>query len=335
MPKSRKRHRPKHRHRTGRNPLALDRMLDGIVNEAFKVEAPEVLYHYTSWSGVEGILKSRQFWATAHDCTNDEAELRSADEIITEVARDLRTDSKGAAAVTLDKFLEGYPKLQITQLRTVYLSCFSISRDDQEQWRKYADDGRGVCLGIRVLDEEPPAETDRATKLARVDYSEASLRSTLSAEFKKSLTLLERAQITRHNIELGLLALHRTAAFAAITAKQAKWAAEQEYRRMTVLHREASVEPKVRMSGGKAIRYLTTEVRAHGRKVALAEVIIGPNQVAEQARERFVKLLADCGYETNDMEYPEIVFSGVVPWNSATPQPTVSSTSSAVGAANT
>lgn len=215
MPKSRKHHRPRNRHRARRNPLALDRMLDGIVDEAFKVGAPEVLYHYTPWSGAEGILKSRQFWATAHDCTNDEAELRSADEIITEVARDLRTKSKGAAAVTLDKFLEGYPKLQITQLRTVYLSCFSISRDDQEQWRKYADDGRGVCLGIRVLNEEPPLETDRATKLARVDYSEASWRSTLSAEFKKILPVLERAQLTRRNIELGLLALHRIAAFAA------------------------------------------------------------------------------------------------------------------------
>jgi hypothetical protein len=28
------------------------------------------LYHYTSWAGAEGILTSRQMWATAHDCTN-------------------------------------------------------------------------------------------------------------------------------------------------------------------------------------------------------------------------------------------------------------------------
>lgn len=129
MPKSRKRHRAKKHHRKHLNPLALDRMFDGIVHESFKVETPEVLYHYTSWSGAEGILRSRQFWATPHDCTNDEAELRSADEIIRDVAVDLRRRSYGAAAVTLDKFLEGYPRLQISHLRTVYMTCFSLARD--------------------------------------------------------------------------------------------------------------------------------------------------------------------------------------------------------------
>jgi hypothetical protein len=174
-------------------------------------------------------------------------------------------------------------------------------------------------LGIRLLNEPPPAETDRATKIARVDYSEASWRATLSAEFRKILPVLERAQVTRRNIELGLLALHRIAAFAAITAKQAVWSGEQEYRRLTVLHQKAAVEPKVRMSGSKTIRYLSAEVRADRKKIALAEVIIGPNQNADEARERVIKLLADCGYETNDMEYPTVIASGVAPWSSAMP----------------
>jgi hypothetical protein len=196
----------------GINPLALDRMFDGFVHDSFKVNSPAVLYHYTSWSGAEGILRSQQFWATAHDCTNDQAELRSADESIRQVARDLRKRSYGAAAATLDKLLEGYPTLQISKLRTVYMTCFSVARDDKEQWRKYADDGRGVCLGVRVLNEQPMEETDRATKIARVDYSEASWRDTLTAEFMKILPVMEIAEITRRNIELGLLALHRIAA---------------------------------------------------------------------------------------------------------------------------
>jgi hypothetical protein len=212
-------------------------------------------------------------------------------------------------------------------LRTVYLSCFSIARDDKEQWRKYADDGRGMCLGIRVLNEQPPAETDRATKIARVNYSEASWRSTLSAEFKKILPVLEKAQVTKNNIELGLLALHRIAAFASITAKQEIWSCEKEYRRMTVLHQEGNVQPKERLSGGKTIRYLTAEVRANGRKIALAEVITGPNQNAEQAKQRLVKLLAECGYETNDMEYPKVVASTVAPWSSAAPALSIPSAS--------
>src|SRR5712691_10762798 len=147
MPKSRKRHRPKDRRRGNRNPLAVDRMFDRVVDDSFKVAMPEVLYHYTGWQGAEGILKSQKFWATAHDCTNDEAELRSVDAIVMEVASDLRKRFTGAATAVLDLLLDGYKRLQVTELRTVYLSCFSVARDDSEQWRKYADSGRGVCLG--------------------------------------------------------------------------------------------------------------------------------------------------------------------------------------------
>ncbi len=152
VPESRKRPRKKRR---SRNPLAVDRMFDGVVNDAFKVAAPKILYHYTSWSGAEGILRSQTFWATAHDCTNDEAELKSADAIVMEVARELRRNAKGAASTVLDLFLDGYPRLQITQLRTVYLTCFSVARDDKEQWRKYADTrkARGVPSSRKTFTE--------------------------------------------------------------------------------------------------------------------------------------------------------------------------------------
>ena len=119
MPKSRKRIRPKRRRREpGVNPLALDRMFDAVVNDTFRVDVPKVLYHYTTWAGAQGIITSQRFWATAHDCTNDEAELVSADEIIVQVARELRTKARGAVAKVLDLFLDGYPEQQVTKVMT-------------------------------------------------------------------------------------------------------------------------------------------------------------------------------------------------------------------------
>ena len=47
------------------------------------------VYHYTTWSAVEGILLSQEFWATAHTCTNDPAELVSADDTILAVVAEL------------------------------------------------------------------------------------------------------------------------------------------------------------------------------------------------------------------------------------------------------
>ena len=315
MPRSRKRLRYKHRGTIPlRDPLAVDHMFDQVVRDAFEVALPRVLYHYTKWVGAEGVLSSRAFWATAHDCTNDEAELISADTISIEVAKELQKTAKGAADVVLDLFLKGYPKLQVTKLRTVYLACFSVARDDKEQWRKYSDDGRGVCLGIRMLDEPGPKMSDRSSALIRVDYSESSWRASLTENFTEICSLLEKTDMTKHNHALGLSALYRIGAFAAITAKQEKWAVEQEYRHVTIVHRNAKVKRKEGLSDGKTIRYLPIVVRADGKPIALSEIIIGPNQNADEARERLKKLLADAGYRLNAMEYPEITLSAVAPW---------------------
>jgi hypothetical protein len=43
-----------------------------------------VLYHYTTWEAAENIIATQRFRATAHNCTNDPAELQSADATIIE-----------------------------------------------------------------------------------------------------------------------------------------------------------------------------------------------------------------------------------------------------------
>src|SRR5258707_15401029 len=130
MPKSRKRPRSKGgRRRQWIDPLALDRMFDKVVvGYTSGIEVPRVLYHYTSWEGAKGIISSQQFWATAHDCTNDQAELVSADSIIVEVAKELRKNAVGATAKVLDSFVAEYPKKQIARMITVCLACFSVAR---------------------------------------------------------------------------------------------------------------------------------------------------------------------------------------------------------------
>jgi len=314
MPKSRKRIRPKRRRREpGVNPLALDRMFDAVVNDTFRVDVPKVLYHYTTWAGAQGIITSQRFWATAHDCTNDEAELVSADEIIVQVARDLRTKARGAVAKVLDLFLDGYPEQQVTKVMTVYLVCFSAARDDTEQWQKYADNGRGLCLGLRVIAEAVPKDPTLGSALLKVDYSEPSWRSSVTKSFELICSALSRPEIlpTLGNLKLGLSALYRIAAFASISAKRSQWQAEQEFRLATILHPDTKIKPSERTSGDKTIRYLPINVREQGRRIAFAEVIVGPNQDSEEARGRLIRLLNDTGYTVGNMEYPSITLSGL------------------------
>jgi len=311
MPRSRKRLRPKLRSTTSQSEsLELDRMFDWVEHD--RSGAPKILYHYTTWGGVEGILSSQRFWATAHDCTNDESELISADSIIIEVARDLRKDAVGTAAKVLDAFLARYTSLHITQSITVCLACFSIARDDEEQWRKYGDNGRGVCLGVRVLDETPP---DPPGALAEVVYSESSCRDAVARGFKPICSRLSEMTDSPPNRTLGLSALNRIAAFASMTAKRPKWAHEKEFRHLTLIPHDAGIQLKERESAGKTIRYWPISVRTTGKRIALSEITVGPNRSAEDARNQLRTLLAANGYAVGSSEYPEITFSSITPWN--------------------
>jgi hypothetical protein len=316
MPKSRKRPRPKRRRKNPRlNPLALEGLFDRVA-EAPHAGAPPVLFHYTTWEGARGIIASQRFWATTHDCTNDEAELVSADDVIIDVAKDLLKHATGAAAEVLRRFIEGYASLQVTRLITVCIACFSVARDDEAQWRKYGDDGRGVCLGIRVLDEPGPEGSSAA--LVKVDYSESSWRSGLAKHFSAVCSLLDRAEPTRRNFELGLSALHRLAAFASIGAKRAEWAVEQEFREVTLVPKKSQIRLLERQGAdGEVKRYLPVQVRADGKRIAFSEIIIGSNRNTEESREQLKGFLAKQGYKIADLEYPEITVSAIPPWDVA------------------
>ena len=316
MPRSRKRLRPKSRRTKARRAsLSLEQMFDQVVRDMYDVQTPgTVFYHYTTWAGAQKILSSQQFRATAHDCTNDAAELVSANSIIIEVAKELRENATGTAAKVLDLFIHEYPNRKVNKLITVGLACFSVARDDKEQWKRYGDDGRGICLGIPRLDEPSPMNPPAA--LIKVDYSESSWRNNLRKSFGKVCSILSRNEDSPQNCELGRLTIHRIAALTSIKAKQAKWVAEQAFRLVTLVRRNTGIQLKERESAGKTMRYLHVSLRAEGKRIALDEIIIGSNRNAEDTREQLKELLADKGYKlTDSIEYPVITVSAIPPWD--------------------
>ena len=135
--------------------------------ERYWTAAPfAALYHYTSTAGAKNILSSQKFWSTAHTCTNDEAELKSARSIVIEVVRQFRQQyRRGTAARVLDGFIATYPNSIVREIGTAYLTCFSVARDNASQWRRYGDDWRGTCLGVKVLNERGPKNPDAVSGL--------------------------------------------------------------------------------------------------------------------------------------------------------------------------
>lgn len=293
--------------------ISLDAIFDSIVHRTIYPKAPSVLYHYTNWGGAAGIVSSQHFHETAHDCTNDDHELLAAHEVITEIAKRLQRKARGAATRALYRFRNAYEELQINKMKTVYMACFSKARDDKEQWNRYGDCGRGVCLGIRILNEPVPNPHNTGSALIQVDYQRTSWETSVTKSFEEICSLLSTSQNTPRNIEQGVSALYRIAAFASIRAKNPKWSVEQEVRHVTIVRDGVHLQPKVaRRSDGSEKRYLDDiELRIGGKLLAFAEIIIGPNQDANKGRTRLLEMLSNAGYKTDAAEYPEITVSAL------------------------
>jgi hypothetical protein len=299
-----------------RDLTQFEAMVDQIVVQSFPAKPPDVLYHYTTWAGAEGILSSRQFWFTAHECTNDEAELTSADAAVAAAAREVRGLVRRHAADLLDLFISDCCGAKITKIiGSVFLACFSEAKDQDSQWKTYANGGRGLCLGIRVLREETMLEDlPVARSLHRVDYSEAAWQQRVEIALRAACGVLSAFRgrnpaEARSALEIALNGMYRVRHYAAITAKRPQWAREKEWRQVAFVGRGRTVQPLERDSSGRTIRYLSLPIRESGKPLALDEIIIGRQQDPEAARRRLQGLLARTGYPSVYAEVPQITIA--------------------------
>jgi hypothetical protein len=271
LPKSRS--RPKDRrgrsHRGRFNALDFDRILEGPFHQSPTPgeSPPHILYHYTNWAGAYGILSSQCLWATAHDCTNDEAELASADGAILNAVKELRRSCGQYLAEVVDRFLAMYAETHISKSASTYLTCFSSARDDPNQWKRYGDEGRGVCLGFRLLKEQARRYRDWTSRLMQVDYSESSWRTKLKRDMEsiQSTVSSPNILITDRNINMGVSVMHNIASAYSISSKYADWAVEKEFRKVTLIRKGKRPLAKERVNAsGTTVRYLEIPVRKQG-----------------------------------------------------------------------
>ena len=116
-----------------------------IFKTAWGHEKPsDKLFHYTSLSGLEGILRSGVVWATDLTFMNDEQELSYGNELMERLYNDRLTKHSDDVA----KALLRYPPT-LFSLRDnfkLYAFCLTELGDDEDSWKDYADAGQGGAL---------------------------------------------------------------------------------------------------------------------------------------------------------------------------------------------
>jgi hypothetical protein len=104
---------------------------------------PPPVYHYTTAAGFAGIVESKGNLHATHSCfLNDTNEIRYGYAIVDEVIEELRPEL-GAAYDLLKA------KMNELHREDSFIVCFSKRHDVLSQWRAYANDCTGYCIGFR------------------------------------------------------------------------------------------------------------------------------------------------------------------------------------------
>ena len=114
-------------------------------------------YHYTSVQALFEIVKSKRFRLSNVFFMNDYMEVEWLWQLV-------REDIKGRRGLHTGQDLEYFgflkgqmghvPKEQAAERRFdyVFCGCSSGLADDLTQWRAYADDGRGLAIGVEIAE---------------------------------------------------------------------------------------------------------------------------------------------------------------------------------------
>lgn len=152
-----------------------------LLNRLFQSKDECVVYHYCSAETLRAILESKHLRFTDINMLNDSYETKWGYSAFEEAATRLikRTDlSEEVPEMSVD-FFESVDEV-ISRIQTIahpFVSCFSFDGDSLEQWRSYADDGRGFAIGFRV-----PKLQQLPVSVLSVEYDrEAQIKEMMAA----------------------------------------------------------------------------------------------------------------------------------------------------------
>lgn len=97
------------------------------------------VHHYTSAAGLVAVVASGKIWASEASSLNDRAEVRQGWESIQAQLQSYQ-DSRAAT------WLMDYANTPTKKANNVFILCASTRADDANQWRLYADAGRGYSI---------------------------------------------------------------------------------------------------------------------------------------------------------------------------------------------
>ena len=236
-----------------------------------------VLYHYTDYIAFNGIMRDRELRVNNVRNMNDAAEMHLfISGIFRAVENKLEKERAGKKLEQFKKLEEELSKKYFDY--AAYAACFSTYRDDASQWERYANRGKGVCLGIdrSVLEKM----TGGAITLQKVYYQD-DVESHPLVKKLYDLTLSEEVfSEDNPTLKAALAECWRNSA----SFKHPSFSSEHEVRLVVMPYDAESfdVKPRYHVAMDRIKKYYPLDLDDMCRKAGssleelIVEIIVGP-----------------------------------------------------------
>ena len=105
-----------------------------------------ILYHYTDFQALDGILRCAQLRVNNVLRMNDSAEMRHfMKRLASAIVERLEGEGRRGQARAVQQLFE----LELKKEYSAFAACFSFHRDDAAQWERYGNRGRGICIAFQ------------------------------------------------------------------------------------------------------------------------------------------------------------------------------------------
>lgn len=146
-------------------------------------KVPDTLYHYTSQSGLIGIIRDNEIWMTHTQYLNDTQEFHDAIGFVkAEINRRISEEADDVAKTVLGEMLQAIDFDEGHGSMNVCVCCFSEDGDSLSQWRAYGGPASGYSIGFCGAFLEQVAQHEERFLLAKCIY-EAKEKRSLATQF--------------------------------------------------------------------------------------------------------------------------------------------------------
>ena len=260
------------------------------------------LFHYTDMRGMLGIINSEQIWFTSIFHLNDPSELSYGIEMAVAVLHE-EAQKSGSAVTAFCRWMERLLVKAGGEIFGFFVASFSQNRDDLGQWRAYADNGRGVAIGLapklfEVVSDLSKLSVAENTLVADVSYNQARFALTLMKLIQRAIAVITRGEASirssaeREEFGKEIARLLAVPIFSyAVKYKHPAYAHEKETRLLLVndLNKLRSLI-EMRVRGSSLVPYIPSPLRVRSPG-AITKIMIGPaaDELAEDAIRAFLR----------------------------------------------